>query len=92
LTTDDIGVPAALPGLLDQIDSPVDLFLAEGAYDGEPTVKALTDRFGALIEIAIPLPKNAVMSAVVAQNPSIRDQHIAEIEAHGRMTWQKSSG
>jgi hypothetical protein len=32
------------------------------------------------------------MSAVVAQNPSIRDQHIAEIEAHGRMVWQKSSG
>ena len=28
LTTDDIGDPTALPGLLDQIDGPVDLFLA----------------------------------------------------------------
>jgi hypothetical protein len=92
LTTDDIGDPTALPGLLDQIDGPVEKFLADGAYDGEPTVKALTDRFGPLIEITIPPPKSAVISAVVAQNPSIRDQHIAEIEAHGRMAWQKSSG
>jgi hypothetical protein len=92
LVSGDIGDPTALPGLLDQIDGPVEKFLADGAYDGEPTVKALTDRFGPLIEITIPPPKSAVISAVVAQNPSIRDQHIAEIEAHGRMAWQKSSG
>ena len=92
LTADDIGDPTALPGLLDQINGPVEKFLADGAYDGEPTVKALTDRLGPLIEVTIPPPKNAVMSAVVAQNLSIRDQHIAEIEAHGRMAWQKSSG
>ena len=59
---------------------------------GEPTVKALTDRFGALIEVTIPPPKNAILSPDAAQNPSIRDRHIAEIEAHGRMVWQKSSG
>jgi hypothetical protein len=92
LTTDDIGDPTALPGLLDQIDGPVEKFLADGAYDGEPTVKALTDRFGALIEVTIPPPKNAVLSHDAAQNPSIRDRHIVEIEAHGRMAWQKSSG
>ncbi len=95
LTADDIGDPTALPGLLDQIDGPVEKFLADGAYDGEPTVTALTDRFGPLIKVTIchiPPPKNAVMSAVTAQNPSIRDQHIAAIEADGRMAWQKSSG
>jgi len=27
-----------------------------------------------------------------ARNPSARDGHIAEIEAHGRMAWQASSG
>ena len=37
LTTDEVGDPTALPDLLDQVDSPVDLFLADGAYDGEPT-------------------------------------------------------
>ena len=33
-----------------QIDGPVDLFLADGAYDGEPTVEALTERFGSAIK------------------------------------------
>jgi hypothetical protein len=79
LTGDDIGDPTALPGLLDQIDGPVDLFLADGAYDGEPTVEALTERFGSAIKVTIPPPKNAVLSPDASQNPSIRDRHIAEI-------------
>jgi len=37
LTTDDIGDQTALPGLLNQIGGPVDLFLADGAYDSKPT-------------------------------------------------------
>ena len=41
LTTDGVGDPTALPDLLDQVDSPVDLFLADGAYDGEPTSELL---------------------------------------------------
>jgi hypothetical protein len=92
LTADDIGDPTALPGLLDQIDGPVDLFRADGAYDGEPTVEALIERFGASIKVTIPPPKNAVLSPDAAQNPSIRDRHIADIAAHGRMAWKKSSG
>ena len=92
LTTDDIGDPTALPGLLDQIDGPVDLFLADGAYDGEPTFEVLAERFGSTIDVTIPPPKNAVLSPNAAQNPSIRDRHIADLAAHGRMAWQKSSG
>lgn len=92
LTMDDIGDPTTLPGLLDQIKGPVEKFFADGAYDGEPTVNALTDRFGTLIEVIIPPPKNAILSPDAAQSPSARDRHIAEIEAHGRMAWQKSSG
>jgi len=92
LTTDDIGDPTALPGLLDQVDGPVALFLADGAYDGEPTCAVLTERFGASIKLTIPPPKNAVLSPDAAQDPSIRDRHIADIAAHGRMAWQTSSG
>jgi hypothetical protein len=40
----------------------------------------------------IPPPKNAVLSPDASRDPSIRDRHIAEIEADGRMAWQKSSG
>jgi len=92
LTADDVGDPTALPSLLDQTDGPVDLFLADGAYDGEPTVEALTERLGSAIKVTIPPPKNAVLSPDASRNPSIWDRHIAEIEADGRMAWQKSSG
>ncbi len=92
MTPDDVGDPTALPSLLDQIAGRVDLFLADGAYDGEPTCAALTERFGSAIKVAIPPPKNAVLSPDAAQNPSIRDHHIADIAAHGRMAWQKASG
>jgi len=57
LTKDDVGDTTALPDLLDQVDGPVDLFLADGAYDGEPTSDLLAARFGSMIEITIPLPK-----------------------------------
>ena len=92
MTADDIGDPTALPGLLDQIDGPVDLFLADGAYDGDPTSDVLNARFGSMIEVIIPPPKNAVFSPNAAQHPTIRDLHIAEIESKGRTAWQTSSG
>lgn len=70
----------------------VDLFLADGAYDGEPTSELLATRFGSAIEVTIPPPKNAVLSPDAAQNPRIRERHIIDIAAHSRMAWQKSSG
>ncbi len=92
LTKDDVGDPTALPDLLDQVDGPVDLFLADGAYDGEPTSELLATRFGSTIEVTIPPPKNAVLSSNAAQDPTVRDRHIAEIAARGRMGWQRASG
>jgi hypothetical protein len=92
LTTDDIGDPTALQGLLDQVDGPVDLFLADGAYDGGPTCDLLAERFGSMIEVTIPPPKNATLSPSATQNPTVRDCHIAGILAYGRMAWQKTSG
>jgi len=92
LTKDDVGDPTALPDLLDQVDGPVDLFLADGAYDGEPTPDLLAARFGSLIEVTIPPPKNAIPSPNAAKDPMARDCHIAEISARGRMDWQKATG
>lgn len=85
LTTDSVGDPTALPDLLDQVDSPVDLFLADGAYDGEPTSELLAARFGSTIEVTIPPPRNAILSRRAAHDPTARDRHIAEIAASGRM-------
>ena len=92
LTTDDVGDPTALPELLDQVDGSVDRFLADGAYDGDPTSDLLAARFGSMIKVAIPPPKNAIQSPNAAENPTARDCHIVEITAHGRMAWQKATG
>ena len=92
MTTDEVGDPTALPDLLDQVDSPVDLFPADVAYDGEPTSDLLAARFGSTIEATIPPPKNAVLSPNAAQHPTARDRSIARIKAHGRMAWQRASG
>lgn len=92
LTTDDVGDPTALSDLLDQLDGPIDQFLADGAYGGEPTSDLLAARFGTTIVVTIPPPKNAVLSPNGAQDPTARDRHIADISARGRMAWQKTSG
>ena len=92
LTKDDVGDPTALPELLDQIDSPVTRFLADGAYDGTPTSDLLMAHFGEDVEIVIPPPKTAVPSPQSEHKPSRRDHHIAEIRDKGRMAWQINSG
>ena len=86
------GDPTALQDLLDQIEGPVDLFLADGAYDGSATRDVLAARFGSTIEVTIPPLKNAILSPNAAKDPTARDCHIAEIAAHGRMAWQKTTG
>ena len=86
LTADDVGDPTVLPNLLDQIDGPVDLFLADGAYDGSATRNLLAKRFGASLEIVIPPPKNATFSTNMAQDPTVRDYQIAHIKANSRIS------
>ena len=73
-------------------DSQVDQFTADGAYDGEPTCGLLAARFGPMVTVTIPPPKNAVMSPNTTPEPSARDCHITEIASHGRMAWQKATG
>lgn len=57
LTTDDIGERTALPDILDQIDEPVDRFIADGAYDGAPSLELLETRLGKNVAIIIPRPR-----------------------------------
>ncbi len=62
LTTDDIGDPTALPGLLEQISGSVAQFIVNGAYDRAPSSDPLDTRFGANLEVIIPVPKIADLS------------------------------
>ena len=61
----------------------------DGAYDSGTTRDLLSARFGSMIEIAIPPPKNANFIPNAAQALTVRDRDIAHIKTHGRMTWQK---
>ncbi len=92
LTKDDVGDPTALPELLDQIDADVTRFIADGAYDGDPTSALIWDRFGIGVEIIIPPPETAVLSPGAQGNPTLRDQRISAIATDGRMAWQVISG
>lgn len=65
---------------MDQIEGPVDQFLADGAYDGSSTRDLLVKRFDTLPEVAIPPPKNANFSPNMAQDPTLRDHQIAHIK------------
>jgi len=65
---------------------------AEPAVLGEPISDLLTARFGSLIEVTIPPPKNALLSLNAAKDPTVRDRHIADVAARGRMAWQKATG
>ena len=77
-----------MPELLDQIDADVASLTADGAYDGETVYDTIAERCPATA-IIIPPRATAVPSDTTATQ---RDRHIAEIEKHGRMGWQRRSG
>jgi len=52
LTDHDVGDVTVLPDLLDQVDSRINSFLGDGAYDGDPTYRLLKQR-----RQALPLPE-----------------------------------
>jgi transposase len=88
LTPDDVGDVSAVPDLLDQVDADVTSVTADGAYDGEPIYDAVAERHP---EAAVIIPPR--VTAVAGETTSTqRDRHVAEIEQHGRMNWQRSSG
>jgi transposase len=88
LTRDELGDVSEIPDLHDQIDADVASLTADGAYDGEAVYDAVADRHP---EAAIIIPPRA--TAVPSETTTTqRDQHIAEIEKHGRIGWERRSG
>ena len=88
LTPDDVGDVSELVGLLDQIATRVGSVIADGAYDGETVYDAVADRHPEA-DIIIPPRATAIPSTCGATQ---RDQHIATIQKHGRIDWQRRSG
>ena len=94
LTPSEDADVTALDDLLGQIEGRIGTFLADGAYDGEPTYQRLTRRRQGLPlpRVVIP-PRGASDERARELDPlHTRDRHLHTIQSHGRMAWQKSSG
>lgn len=59
---------------------------------GLSLTEPMLERLGEVVEVIIPPSRNAVARPQSALNPTVRDNHIAEVEARGHMAWQKSTG
>lgn len=88
LTTPEVGDPTAVADLLDQLETPFETFMGDGAYDGDPVAQAVLDHQPDA-KVVVPPHKTAVVSAA---GDTQRDGHIQTIANQGRMAWQKITG
>ena len=88
LTPDDVGDVSEIPDLLDQIDAEVASMTADGAYDGEVVYDAVAERHPSATVIIPPRVTSVAGETTATQ----RDRHLAMIDEHGRMGWQRRSG
>ena len=89
LTTNKVGDPTEALNHLDSIDSPIQEFLGDGAYD----CKKVTDKIASKDDdsdplITVPPPSNARLSRDNKANPSQRDKHVEFIREEGREAWE----
>ncbi len=87
LTTPEVGDPTAVPDLLAQIETPFEVFMGDGAFDGEPVSRAVLAKQPSA-QVVVPPHKSAVYSEACDTQ---RDEHIRAIEEHGRIGWQKQT-
>ena len=78
-----------MPALLGQVDAEVASMTADGAYDGETVCDAVSRQRHPEAAVIIPPRATAVSNESTTTQ---RDRHIAEIEEHGRMGWQRRLG
>jgi len=72
-------------GLLAQIDTPIDHFTADGAYDDNAVYEQVLEHSPAA-EVVIPPDRNAVYNE---KNHEQRNRNLLEIKTLGRMAWQR---
>ena len=77
--------------LLDQIDSPVASFTADGAFDRDDVYNEVAARHPEAA-VVVPPRSGAVPSDTAATAPTQRDRHLEVSAARGRMGWPKVSG
>ena len=73
--------------LITQVTTGANHLSLDGAYDSNEVYAFLKNKFPNA-KIVIPPDKNAI---VHDKNHDIRNQHLKEIQKHGRMKWQKEN-
>jgi len=92
LTSNEEGDASQVGPLLGQIPGPLASVTADGAYDGEPVYRAISERQpDPPVAEVIPPRSTAVPSVAAGMTPSQRDGHIQTIRDKGRMAWQKTT-
>ncbi len=93
LTTAEEGDAALVGPLLDQIAGAIASVTADGAYDGEPVYRAVSEHQpDPPVAVVIPPRATAVPGPTADTAPTQRDRHIRMIEDRGRLGWQKAVG
>ena len=93
LTTNEEGDASQVAPLLEQIAGPLGSVIADGAYDGEPVYRAVSERQpDPPVDVVIPPRSTAAPSVDAGTAPSQRDRHVQLIRDKGRMAWQKATG
>lgn len=85
LTTPEVGDPTAVPDLLEKIETPFNVSVGDGAYDGEPVFRAVLAK-QPYAQVIVP-PHNTTVYSVAGDTK--RDEHIRAIEEHGRLSRHK---
>ncbi len=93
LTSNEEGDASQVGPLLGQIPGSLASVTADGAYDGEPVYRAVSERQpDPPVAVVIPPRSTAVPSTTAGTTPSQRNGHIQMIADKGRMAWQKTTG
>ena len=91
LTDKDVDDASHVEPLLEQLDVAPASFMGDGAYDRIAVHDTIIARNPHALFI-VPPCKGAVPGPNAATSPTQRDQHVLDINAHGRSNWQKASG
>ena len=90
LTTSDVNDASQVGPLLDQVDSPVASFTADGAYDQDGVYGQVAARHP---EASVVLPRSSAVPSDTARTaPRMRDRHLQTILERGCMAWQMVAG
>ncbi len=93
LTTEEVGDSSAVPGMLDDVEAPVNEFLGDGAYDGQPVYDHVENHgAGGQGCVTVPPRSNARLSKNAESEPTQRDMHVAFLNTHGRGAWEDHVG